>query len=43
MPPVSPNASAILAYNSERKNMLTESQILREDKKRVILLLTIGI
>ncbi len=35
MPPVSPNASSVLNYQNEKRNMLTESQILKEDKKKV--------
>jgi hypothetical protein len=36
MPPVSPNSSSLINYQNEKKNLLTESQILKEEKKKVI-------
>jgi len=38
MPPVSPNSSALFTYQAEKKNMLSESQIIEEKSKKVNLL-----
>lgn len=35
MPPMSPNSSALFNYQLEKKNMLTESQILEDKSKKV--------
>ena len=41
MPPVSPNSSALLNYQNEKRNMLTESQIIEEKSKKVNFILKI--
>jgi hypothetical protein len=36
MPPVSPNSSALFNYHAEKKNMLSESQIILEERTKKV-------
>lgn len=36
MPPVSPNASALFNYQNEKKNMLSESQIIMDERSKKV-------
>jgi serine/threonine-protein phosphatase 2A regulatory subunit B'' len=42
MPPVSPSNSTVINFNNEKRNMLTESQILKDDKRKITESMTLG-